>query len=227
MRLGIDLIDGVVSLFAPHICYVCGDEGSALCTGCRDHLERQPSICAICGNLANDYQTCLSCKRHQQCEVIYVRTPLTKLSRRIITHAKYERGLGLHAVIAQEISDALPGYMPDFTVTFVPTSAKHIRQRGFDHTHRIARNVANLHQLPYQMLLERIGSTSQVGRNREQRIHQLTGAFRYVGTSKPPRNVLLIDDVMTTGATLSECARTLKHAGVKHVYAAVFARTAK
>jgi ComF family protein len=113
----------------------------------------------------------------------------------------------------------------------VPLHSSKRRERGFNQSERIAR--AGLKHLEPHVeiaaVLKRHRAThSQVGLTREERIANMRDAFRVV---EPPRvrgrTVIVVDDVMTTGTTVSECARVLKKAGAERVFAATVARTLK
>jgi ComF family protein len=115
----------------------------------------------------------------------------------------------------------------------VPLHSSKLRQRGFNQAELIAKYA--LKGIPpdrmqlNSKLLERVRVTqSQIGLTRHQRRENLRGAF---SIAKPhgltSREVLLVDDVFTTGTTVSECARVLRRAGASNVYVATVARTLK
>jgi ComF family protein len=113
----------------------------------------------------------------------------------------------------------------------VPLHASKRRERGFNQSERIAR--AALKHLGSRVemaaVLKRHRAThSQVGLTREERIANMRDAFRVVDPARVKgRTVIVVDDVMTTGTTVSECARVLKKAGAERVFAATVARTLK
>lgn len=101
-----------------------------------------------------------------------------------------------------------------------------MRERGYDQAKLLARKLAREARLPYADCLARSGQAHQVGSNRSQRLSQLSDAFRIT----KPRTVqnayiLLVDDVLTTGATLEAAAKVLHATGASSVDAVVFART--
>ena len=101
---------------------------------------------------------------------------------------------------------------PETVVTSVAMPAKRIRQRGIDHGRVLAEMVAQRLGLPYKALLSREpGGHTQRGLNRDQRIRNLSGRFTSIACSGEP--VLLVDDVLTTGATAAVCTRALLDAG--------------
>lgn len=107
------------------------------------------------------------------------------------------------------------------TVTWAPTTAAHRRSRGFDQAETLARATAKALQVRPARLLRRIGSAAQSGTGRSAR---LSGP-RFAGRSSAAgRRVLLVDDVLTTGATLAAAAAALEGAGAAAVHVAACAR---
>ena len=106
---------------------------------------------------------------------------------------------------------------PD-AVTWVPLAPRRRARRGYDQAKALATAVADAMSLKSRPLLLRTRDTPpQAGRKGAERRHAMRGAFR-VTARDPPRRVLLIDDVLTTGATAAECARALKQAGSEKVW---------
>lgn len=108
-------------------------------------------------------------------------------------------------------------------VTSVPLHSSRLRERGYDQAERLAIAVAGELGRPYRGSLERVRATpSQVGLDREERRRNVRGAFRATRRLRYP--VLLVDDVLTTGATTDACVEQLVVAGCPRVYIAVAAR---
>lgn len=113
----------------------------------------------------------------------------------------------------------------DVLIMPVPTATKRVRRRGYDQAVLIARSFSRQTGCEYTPLLMRLGSQEQIGADRQQRRDQLQGVFRVKNASKVVgARILLIDDVMTTGATLEAAALVLKQAGARSVGSLVFAR---
>lgn len=146
------------------------------------------------------------------------------------TYSGYAKSLvwklkaGSARAAADEVASLLPLIDCDIVVP-VPTASSRVRQRGYDQAVLIAKAYARRHRLPCSKHLVRQSQTRQVGASRAQRLAQLNRAFRVVNKKDlAGQRVILVDDVMTTGATLEVAARLLKAAGAKSVDAAVFAQ---
>ena len=155
--------------------------------------------------------------------------------RELIHLLKYDQVHPAASVLGEMLASAIAKLelSGDVLVVPVPLHASRRRQRGFNQAELIA-HVA-LKATPDKRfevgtnLLQRIKPTvSQIGLTRHQRQENLRGAFKGVHLSKVSgRDVLLVDDVMTTGTTAAECARVLRRAQAKNVWIATVARTLK
>lgn len=121
----------------------------------------------------------------------------------------------------------------DISIVPVPLHASKRRQRGFNQAELIAQSARKaMRDKRFELVtnaLARVKPTvSQIGLTRHQRRENLRGAFKVAHLSKVSgRELLLVDDVMTTGTTAAECARVLRRAGAKSVWVATVARTLK
>ena len=222
-------------LFPEHItCFACGDEldgtsGGYLCGGCK--LEYNKTFCRVCGraieNLAELCDKCMEYGPHQfdcaRSSVVFNET-----AKRLIYSFKYGG--------AQYLTDFLSGFMADTAqesglsdadvITCVPLHKKRQRKRGYNQSELLAKALSAKIEIPYAVLLKKSTHTKNLARlSRTQRSEIIRGTFeldcdRSAVTGK---SVLLIDDVLTTGATCDECARILKKAGAESVAALSFA----
>ncbi|MBC7764477.1 ComF family protein [Microbacteriaceae bacterium] len=141
---------------------------------------------------------------------------------KLLKSYKFERAKLAYLVIA-ELLDATIPILPDNTIVVsVPTIRTHIRRRGYDHAALIAKAFAARRKLPYKPILERLNDSVQLGTTKAVRRKQASVAYRAVANNEP--NILLIDDVFTTGATAFFAAKALRDAGTESVYMAVLAR---
>lgn len=188
---------------------------------------------------------CLSC-RQQLLEANYDEISLANVNRLVIAY-RYNRGIELlwhyakhqgYYTIANFLGELLLAailardreFISGAYLTPIPLARQKQRQRGFNQILKLydgmqlvsARVNVNLELL--DCLLRITDTKTQIGQNQAQRRKNLAGKFSLKPGSKLPRRVVLLDDVTTTGATLSECAKILKQAGVEQVDALVFAR---
>jgi predicted amidophosphoribosyltransferase len=126
---------------------------------------------------------------------------------------------------AQIAAHAPPGILRGSIVP-VPVHPAHRRRRGIDHAAALARALARRTGLPYAPCLVRTGDRQpQVGRGRSARIRGPAGSIALAPASQAPSEAVLVDDVVTTGATLAACTAALRAAGAGHVIAVAYART--
>lgn len=159
--------------------------------------------------------------------------------RDLIHMLKYQQVRPAANVLGRMLAEVIAGFEPSWAdahllVIPVPLFSAKLRQRGFNQAELIAQTALRL--LPsrdrYTLqkdVLERSRDTqSQTGLSPHQRRQNLRGAFRVKDRDKiSGRDVLLVDDVLTTGATASECARVLRRAGASRIWVATVARTLK
>lgn len=218
------MFERAISLVAPHVCIVCGREGTLLCKWCAaEFVDRVPERCYRCLALSQDAQVCHVCRRQSPLGNVWVRSLYGGTVRELLYILKFGRARAAATIVASLLDESLPYFPEDTVVTYVPTATRRVRVRGYDQTRCIARELARLRGLRCRRLLIRYGQTRQVGASRAERVRQ--AADNYGSISTPGiRSVLLVDDILTTGATLEAAAHVLKDSGIKHVYGAVFAQ---
>jgi ComF family protein len=144
--------------------------------------------------------------------------------QRLIGLYKFERARAGYRSLAGLLDAALPQLPPDAVVVPVPTLPSHIRQRGYDHMLLISRRFAKHRGLTLQQPLTRANKTVQRHATAVVRRRQAEHAFGHAITLNPDIPYVLIDDVMTTGATIEFAAGALRRAGARQVWVAVIAR---
>ena len=159
--------------------------------------------------------------------------------RELIHLLKYEQVRPAANVLGRMLAEVIVGLSQSFKearllVVPVPLHARKLRQRGYNQAELIACAAMKLKPAGEQLtiktgILARLRETkSQIGLTRHQRRENMRGAFRVVEpVLVQGREILLVDDVFTTGTTVSECARVLRRAGAARVWAATVARTLK
>jgi len=193
----------------PALCAACGRgcrPGAVLCSRC---VRRLAEADPLSGGGAAGLDRSWSSAPHEG------------VARDLVSALKFRRLLPVAGLIAERMQWLAPASLLSGSIVPVPTAPLRSLARGFDPAAEIAAALAERTGLTAEACLRRRGAARQVGRRRAERIGQpphveLRGAA--------PRSVLLIDDVLTTGATLSACARALRGAGSLRVAAITFTR---
>jgi ComF family protein len=215
----------VLDLLLPHRCLVCSRPGSHVCGGCSSALRRiVPPLCERCGTpTAWPVRRCAECSGRrlafaQARSALEYDEPL----RRIVAAWK-ERGLRRLATWAAALVVECVA-RPDATCLVpVPSEPGRRLERGYHAAEQLARELAKAWELPVERALVRVaGSQRQRGLSRVERRRNVATAFRSRGS---PREVVLIDDVYTTGATSAAATAALRKAGARHVEVVTLART--
>jgi len=221
-------IDRLLSTLAPYKCLNCPIEGKVLCAECTETIMQLPSICYACGKATRNYRPCPDCVGEYKPQHAWVYAEYKDLAKDYISAFKFGSKRQVAVGIAGLIGDILPYFVAAPLVTYVPTAASRRRERGFDQAELLAKELARIRKWQYAPLLVRQADVRQLGSTREQRKKQLRGVFR--PTSQEMilgSHILLVDDVLTTGATIESCSKVLKKAGASYVDAVVFSRTPK
>lgn len=216
------MFDTLLSYVAPHPCYSCGKIGSVLCDNCKYNISQEYFRgCFVCGTETFLADRCLHCTTPYS-RSWCIGTRLGVL-RQIIDGYKFYNNYAAHRVLASLLSERI-GQLPKGTIIVpIPTVASHIRVRGYDHTLLVARQLAKQQRLSLETSLYRRTSTKQRGESRKIRQAQAKAAFAVKGRLMSDKTYLLIDDVVTTGATLEYGAKALKAAGAGDVWVAALA----
>lgn len=229
-RAGRALAGAASTLSAPLLAFALPQR----CPGCGSGAEPERVLCAAClaaiPPLASPLcARCLvrgrepsGCRRHARHEVWAARIYDERAAR--LVHAfKYDARPAVAGVMAEQIAAALPPRLAPDLVTQAPLHAARRRERGFDQAATLAAALAERLAAPFLPdLLRRVRATRpQVGLSERARRENLAGAFVVAHPGRlAGRSVLVVDDVLTTGATLDACLETLADAGAHGVGAA-------
>jgi predicted amidophosphoribosyltransferase len=218
----------MLDLLLPQRCLVCGRPRDTLCADCYAALPRlRGPLCARCGApTAWPVARCRECAGRRlafasaRAAVAYDRGVSS------VVLAWKERGLRRFVLLAAELVDEIVPRPRAYTVTFVPADGDRSSRRGHHPAHRLAAELGDRWQLPVRPLLERVGSARpQRGLPLADRRRNVAGAFRPVAGA--PTSVILVDDVYTSGATVSVAASALRKAGARRVHVVTFARAVR
>ena len=232
-------LPALVSLFYPALCAICSEPIEApryLCAACAQKAPRiKPPFCATCSEpfagAITEAFSCANCAHrvlHFASAVAAYRS--RGVVRKIMHNFKYGHQIQLRHPVADWLMETLDdprlqGRRFDIVVP-VPLHPARKRERGFNQAELLAEILSARAGLAMHAALERIRyTTTQTAFDRAERMENLRDAFRLRKKAHVRGlRVLLIDDVLTTGSTLSECARVLTAGGAISVHAATAAR---
>jgi ComF family protein len=219
------IIQKIVELFAPADCLGCGLRGDFLCQACLSNIAIKPKACCVCRKYNNTGLTCDSCKGVTSLTSLTVAADYDGAVRLAVLALKNNRARSVASQLGDVLTKALDDDNGRFDlVTWVPVSPARRRERGYNQAELLGRRVARRLGLPTAPTLGRTTSLHQTGAARAQRLAQVAGAF-YATQRLDGRRVLLVDDVVTTAATMEECARVLLAAGAAEVHGTAVARS--
>jgi ComF family protein len=206
------LLEAFLTALFPDRCAGCARLGELLCPGCRAALAPYPhDIGRLPASLAD-------------VRVAFVfASPL----REVVHQFKYRRARRLAQPLGRLMAAHLAARpLAIDAVLPVPLHPARRAERGFNQAEELAREVAHVLELPLlKRGLERTRATEQQAHlDARQRANNVRGAFHWRG-APPPQRLLIVDDVLTTGATIGACAEALREAGAESVYGLALARS--
>ena len=236
------LRDGVLEVAFPVVCVSCGTEGKYICEKCEVFLGEASFICPVC------LRASFAGERHAACQHRHSLNGLASIweyegaVQRLLHCIKYdgvvhaieeiiERACGSMALDQKRFCTFLSFlFSPDTLVTYVPMHSRKEKRRGFNQTELLANALAKQTKSAVACLLEKTKETKpQVDLDKEERLYNMKGSFAISsGTLSVPittLSVVLVDDVWTTGATMQECCKVLRKAGIQEVWGFTLART--
>jgi ComF family protein len=214
----------VLDLLLPQRCLGCSAPGLQVCDACKANLQRiGPPLCARCGAPTSwPVQRCSECSgRRLAFTRARAAVAYDEPVRRIVAAWK-ERGLRRLATWAADVIAESLGPVAVECLTFIPPDRERVLQRGHHPAEALARELACGWRLDAVALLRRSRRVRpQRGLARADRRRNVSGAFE---ARPPPRSIMLVDDVYTTGATVNAAASALRRAGAQRVEVVTFAR---
>lgn len=217
------LLNRIIQLISQPECSVCGKPGQHVCNNCwQGSVPIRRPACFWCNSLTVDGKTCVICARKTFVKGCTIPFRLDGIVKDSIHSLKYSGDRDMAVVLANKVSPYLPTGQFD-CISFVPSTGRSQRKRGYNQAKLLAKHLSLANNIPLESHLLRIDHTDQIGLGRAQRLSSVEGNF--ISTNKVAgKSVLLVDDVITTGATINECARTLKAAGAKSVWGIAVAK---
>ena len=212
------ILSWVLDILFPPKCIICRDlmqeKGTLICAKCKKELPYTKNG----GNLKGNFFTaCIS-------PLYYENSVRDSLLRYKFQHMTvYAEPYG--KLLAECVEEYIEGEVD--IISWVPLSKKSLRRRGYDQARLLAEAVSRELNIPCMPILEKHRHTKQQSRtgSAEKRRANISGAYRVIDREEiRGKRILLIDDIVTTGSTFSECARTLGMGGADKVYCAAVAR---
>lgn len=217
------MIKYILDLLFPKNCVLCDTQGSLFCENCKNTKLRyyKKQFCHVCkkevasGFVHND------CKSKSNLDGVLIAVHYNNSAKVIIEEIKYNLYFSIVSELGKLMRQVYINSGIDCKV-IIPVPLHKFKEnfRGFNQAELLAKEMG----IPIINCLSRIKNTkTQVNLNRAQRIENLKDVFK-LKEKLEASDVLLVDDIMTTGTTLEECSKVLKKSGVKRVYGLVFAR---
>lgn len=218
----------------PVFCFGCKKEGVWLCPDCFLKIETDTQkACPICHRYNNNGENCLDCKKYSflDSHLAVMKYEEEKLVGELVHNFKYNYAEDIFSIFEKIISDFLLqniSYFEDIDLVIpVPLHGRRLAERGFNQAELIANAIAKFigKEVQDKAIARRRYTSVQARLNREERTHNVSGAFVVSGELiVKNKNILLVDDVFTTGSTLQECAKLLKQNSAKSVAGFTLAR---
>lgn len=226
--LGNDLLDFIF----PGYCYICNlflaNPDKYLCSSCLEKMSVLPTpFCTVCKTFLDNLPTNHNCKAYLHSA--YSLWTFAEGVETLVHKFKYESKVGLGKRLGQVLAQQLStqSFWPEIdTLIPVPLYSTRKRERGYNQAEVLAQSVADCTKVrPISNALRRCRNTKdQTHLSAAQRKENVKNAFQVsAGIDLSRVTIMLVDDVITTGATLNECAKTLKQNGAKEVYACTLA----
>ena len=214
----------LADIIFPKRCVSCGKFGSYICSECFSKIEFiEHPVCPYCERQAVGGCAHPGCFRRYGLDGLVVVCRYRGPVRAGIVKIKYKWIYDIEKVLVDLMAENLWkfDFLSDSSLVPVPLHPRRKRWRGFNQAELLARDLAKRFKHPYVDLLVRNRNTRpQIELKKDERKQNVAGAF----SIRPSRHIkgkslILVDDVYTTGATMSECAKILKHAGAKEIWA--------
>jgi ComF family protein len=235
----------ILDIIFPIRCVSCGCYDYWLCHDCTENiLLKKEQTCPLCKkSITPNGETCFACRPHTPLDGILVASFYRKdkektIIAKLVHYYKYRFVLGLKNPLGKILKKSLLEStlpLPDVIIP-VPLHIRRLRWRGFNQSellaHYLGKNILPNLEIPVLgniLIRNRYTKPQMHIRNRQERLTNLKDAFifndnLFKNDIIKEKNIFLVDDVITTGSTLIECAQVLKKAGAKKVYAIVLAR---
>lgn len=227
----------------PPVCLLCGDDGMVidgdvrdLCESCHEALQLNEQGCLRCGiPLQQAGGVCGSClKKPPPFDSLLTPYLYREGIKDLLIALKFNQKLSHARLLGELMSERFTDHLatvdvlPDAIVP-VPLHAKRQRERGYNQSLELIRPLAKRLKIPinHRLVVRKMATTKQTKLSADERRRNLKGAFAVRDGFRVPRHLVIFDDVVTTGTTVTELAKTLKRAGAERVDVWAVARVPK
>lgn len=232
-RSTLSALPATLTRFLPAACLLCecavpGDQ--ALCAGCAADLPRLGPACPVCALPTPGSQVCGRCLKKPP-EFDQLRAPLRYAwpTNQLVSRLKFQARFAVLRAVAPVLTEiaALPDWAdaPNSVIVPVPLAPKRLAERGYNQAQLLAETWQRLAGGQLRHGLIRVRETAaQVGQSRLARMRNVRQAFQADAAIVGEQDIVLVDDVVTTAATIRACAKALRAAGAKRVRVLALAR---
>lgn len=225
--------ESLLDTFFPKVCVGCGRIDTFLCPKCyMKIIQIKSPLCLGCGRLSQKGKYCPRCKPKTKLNGVVIAAHYEEgpLKEAIHTY-KYEFVYDLRYILSTFLADALKrgGFDEKYILTYVPLHPKKENWRGFNQSKLLAEEVSKITGLEIMgnILRRKKNNPRQIELKRSERFANVKDIFSVneeIVDKISGKKIILVDDIVTTGATLNECARVLKENGAKQVWGLVLGK---
>ncbi|KKP37037.1 hypothetical protein A2483_04140 [Candidatus Peregrinibacteria bacterium RIFOXYC2_FULL_33_13] len=219
------MIKYFLNFIFPERCIFCRKLGGYICSECdKNFIEVKPQICYFCEEVSVFGKICPRCKNFFSFDNLFICYRYKFFLKKLLLNFKYN----FRSILAKKCALLIYKRIKEINfknclICYVPSDKKRFRWRGFCHTQLIARYLSDYLDLECKDILEKkVNSDFQSRLDRGARMSNIKGKFSVrFNCNIVNKNIILIDDVVSTGSTLNECAKALRNAGARRVFAVV------
>jgi competence protein ComFC len=228
--------EAILEAISPKFCLGCGKSGDYICKGCKKALVQVPLMCPVCFRDSTGGRTHEKCRNRDCLDGLIVVFRYQGLVRKAIFRIKYGFRYAVSDRLVEAVLEVMQAREKEFTefskvllskpvVVAVPLYWARRNWRGFNQAQAISKILEKKWSLTSAEILVRAKLRERQAKlDKKGRLSNVKGIFRMDSGQIAPEKVVLVDDVWTTGATMKECARVLKKAGVREIWAVALAR---
>ncbi len=231
------MLSKFLDLIFPINCVSCKKSGSWICESCFSKLGiKNLQVCPKCKKTNKDGKHCKNCKNDYNLNGILIAGDYENYSiESLIKKYKYEFAKDISAYLGNFLFLFLeeikkqdhPIFKNNYSIISVPLHKKRQAWRGFNQSEILAKIISKKLNLELLSGLKKVKNTNpQTTLNKEEREKNIKNCFEWTKNSIKTKNIIIIDDITTTGSTLNECAKELKKHGASDIWGLVIAKKA-